>query len=188
MDKADIALGLFTVGLEMLLVGFLVRRRLYSRFPLFFIYVVSSITIELVRTSVATDYPRYFIAFWITFPVYHILIVLALFEVFHQVFIDYYEAWPWFRWLFPGAVVLVVGLSLLYFLQHPSVQTSRLINALLVFGFAVNFMQAGLFVLFFFLVRHFEMWWRAYAYGIVMGFGIAALGGWIPYWLRYDFG
>jgi len=188
MAKADIALLFFAVGLEAVLLALLVRRQVYSRFPFFFFYFIASIIMGLIRGAVAASARHYFYAFWITYPIYHLLIVLVLYEVFRQVFADYYEVLPWSRWLFPGVAILVVGLSVLYDLLHPSVQANRSISILLMLGFAVNLMQSGLFLLFFFLVRHFRLWWRAYPYAIVLGFGVAAIGGWVPYWLRYDFG
>lgn len=188
MGKIDIVLGLATVLLEMLLAGFLAQRRLFSRFPFFFLFLCGSITIGIIRASFAANYVHFFVAFWLTFPVAHILIVLVLYEVFRQVFADYYEAWPWFPWLFPAVAILVIGLWLLYAFIFPPAQANRLIGVLLALGFAVNFMQLALFALFFFLVRQFGMWWRAYPYAIVMGFGFAALGASLPYLLRYDFG
>lgn len=186
--KADIALLFLAVGMETVLLVLLLRRQIYSRFPCFFFYFIASIIMGLIRASVSSNYQLYFHVFWITYPIYHLWIVLVLYEVFRQVFDDYYAVLPLFRWLFPSVAVLVIGLSVLYDLLHPSVQANRLISALLMLGFAVNLMQSGLFLLFFFLVRHYRLWWRAYPYAIVLGFGVAAIGAWVPYWLRYDFG
>lgn len=188
MPRADIALLFLAVGLEAILLGFLFRRQIYSRFPFFFYYFAASIVMGLMRGTVATNPHHYFYVFWVTYPIYHLFIVLVLYEVFRQVFSDYYAVLPWFRWLFPGAALLIAGLSVLYDVLHPSMQAKRYLSTLLMLGFAVNLMQSGLFLLFFFLVRHYRLWWRAYPYAIVLGFGVAAIGGWVPYWLRYDFG
>jgi hypothetical protein len=188
MGKGDIFSGLIAPALEIWLLSIFFRRRLYREFPFFFTYIVSSILIAISRLSVAHNYQVYFNIFWATAVIYGILALLALYEVFHWVFLEYYSYWRWFRLVFPGVVTLVLLLSLWYAFKHPPVQASPVISMVLVFGLAVNFIQIGLFLLFFGLVKLFDLSWWTYSFSIVLGFAVAATGSAGAYLLRSDFG
>ncbi|HWZ44843.1 MAG TPA: hypothetical protein VNW97_15315 [Candidatus Saccharimonadales bacterium] len=188
MTKTDILLFLATPALEVCLAVILVQRRLYREFPLFFAYITSSIVIGLGRYSASNNYPTYFGVYWATAVIDSLLALLVLYEVFHWVFLEYYSHWKWFWLIFPGVVAMVLLLSLGYAVVHPPVQANRVISLVLVFGFAVNFIEIGLFLLFFGLVRLFSLSWWSYSFSIVMGFAVAATGAAGAYWLRSDFG
>ena len=53
---------------------------------------------------------------------------------------------------------------------------------------AVAFLQFGVFCVFVLLVRFFHMRWQQHAFGIVLGFGIAAAGSLVFFLLRSEFG
>jgi hypothetical protein len=53
---------------------------------------------------------------------------------------------------------------------------------------AVAFLQFGVFCVFILLVRFFHMRWQQHAFGIVLGFGIAAAGSLVAFLLRSEFG
>src|SRR5262249_6626891 len=78
--------------------------------------------------------------------------------------------------------------SICYPLESPPAQASPLINLVLVFAMAVNFVRIGIFLLFFLLVWLFSLRWWEYAFAIVLGFAVSALGALAAYWLRSEFG
>jgi hypothetical protein len=130
----------------------------------------------------------YFHVHWATAVIYGLLALLALHEVFHWVFLEYYSYWRWFSLVFPGVVMMVLTLSLWYAFKRPPVQASPVISMVLVFNLAVNFIQIGLFLLFFGLVKLFDLSWWTYSFSIVLGFAASAIGAAGAYLLRSDFG
>src|SRR5205085_10413849 len=173
--------------LETLLVVLLLRRKAHKEFPFFFAYTIYSVIATTLQILTISHYRIYFVAFWCTNAGFAVLAVLALHEVFRQVFALFYDDW-WFAWLFPGAVALICLTTVWYWFEHPPVQAPRIIGLILSMGMAVNIVRAMLFGLFFVLVAHSRLRWRSYPFGIVGGFAILSLGAWATYWARSEFG
>ena len=188
MGALDLSLSLAAALLAVVLAVIMLRRKLHREFPFFFVYVVFAILAAVVRLSVSGDYVMFFKVFWGTQVLYAVLALLALYEVFHEVFLPFYELWWWFRLIFPGAVGVTVIIFVRRAILYPPVQATPLISAILSFSRAINWVEALLFGLFFALVLLLGVRWRSYPFGIVEGFGISALGALLAYGLRSEFG
>jgi len=188
MSALDTALPVSATILAVGLLAVLLGRDSYREFPLFFTYLVCSVLGAVAKFVVSGNYVTFFRVFWATEGLYSALALLALYEVFHWFFFEFYRHWSWFWLLFPGIIGLIAALSIWYALKYPPIQASRLISLILVFGIAVNFVQVGIFLLFFFLVWVFSLRWWAYVFAIVLGFAVSALGALAAYWLRSEFG
>ena len=141
-----------------------------------------------VRLSVRNDRAVYFYAYWATEAIYAILGLLVLHQVFRRVFHEFYSYWSWFWMLFPVVASAITLISVWYGVSYAPPQPYLPTKVILIAGIAVNFMQAGLFALFFLLVRFFALRWRNYAFAIVLGFAITAIGSWGAFWLRSETG
>jgi hypothetical protein len=188
MRALDQSLLLVGPVLAIVLAAILIRRKLRREFPFFFIYVVFAILADVSRLSVSGDYQMYFKVFWATAALYDVLAVLALYEVFHEVFLPFYTLWWWFRFLFPMTVGIAVIVQVRRAILNPPIQATPLIAAILSFSRAINWVEAALFGLFFVLALLLGVRWRSYPFGIVEGFGLSALGALIAYGLRSEFG
>jgi hypothetical protein len=188
MRALDQSLLLVGPGLAIVLVAILIRRKLRREFPFFFIYVGFAILADVVRFSVSNDYQTYFKVFWATAALYDVLAVLALHEVFREVFLPFYTLWWWFRFLFPVTVGIAALIQIRRAILNPPIQATPLIAAILSFSRVINWVEAALFGLFFTLVLLLGVRWRSYPFGIVEGFGLSALGSLIAYGLRSEFG
>jgi hypothetical protein len=188
MQIRDIVLALVGPVLTTWIAVLLVRWKLHREFPFFFAYLGISVVISLVRLAVIGDYPMYFKVFWATDILYAVLALLALHEVFHEVFLSFFALWWWFRLLFPGAAVFIAFTSIRKALHNPALQSPRPMEIIFAFANAVDYLEALLFGLFFALVLLLGVRWRSYPFGIVEGFGISALGGLLAYGLRSEFG
>jgi hypothetical protein len=188
MGILDLSLSLAAAGLAVLLAATLLRRKLYHEFPFFFTYVCFAILTTVARLSVSGNYPMYFKVFWATAAFYNVLALLALYEVFHQVFLPFYMLWWWFWLLFPGVVGIAAFIQIRRAVLNPPVEALPLVAAILSFGRVINWVEAMLFGLFFALVLLLGVRWRSHPFGIVEGFGISALGALIAYGLRSEFG
>jgi hypothetical protein len=188
MQTRDIVLALVGPVLTVWIVVLLVRRKLHREFLFFFVYLGISVVISLVRLAVISNYGMYFKVFWATDVLYDVLALLALHEVFREVFLSFFALWWWFRLLFPGAALFIAFSSIHKALHNPALQAPRPMEIIFAFANAVDYLEALLFGLFFALVLLLGVRWRSYPFGIVEGFGISALGGMLAYGLRSEFG
>jgi hypothetical protein len=188
MSTVDKILLLVVPLLAIWIVRAMFKNRIHSRFPWFLAYVASLIVIGGVRFSVANNYRLYFWVFWITEAIYAGLAILALHEVFHQMFLGFYLRYRGFRLLFPcvlAGALLITGCVAFY---NPPFEASRLISFVLLSGISVSLMQLCLFGLFVFLAQSFKLPWRLAPLGITLGFAISALGTNVAYWMVSIFG
>ncbi len=180
MRSTDSLFTLVAPALLVWLVVVFVKRGLFRQFPFFFAYIISVIGVSALRWSVIGNYPRFFKVFWATEGLYALMIILALNEVFRNIFIEFYEIWWWFRLVFPGSVAILAAVKATDALHHPTAQSPLVVAAILSFGLTVSWVQAALFGLICLLV-----WlvgdWEYYPVGIALGFAISALGSWAAY-------
>jgi len=188
MAPRDIVFTLIGPVLTAWVASLVVRRKLHRKFPFFFSYLCVSLLVTMLRLAVSGNYVMYFTVFWATEVIYAVLALLALYEVFHEVFRPFYMLWWWFRFLFPGAVILIAFVSIYSAIRHPALQAPRILQIIFGSAIAVNYLEAFLFSLFFALVLLLGVRWRGYPFGIVEGFGVSALGALIAFCLRSEFG
>ncbi|HJX83131.1 MAG TPA: hypothetical protein VJ723_02160 [Candidatus Angelobacter sp.] len=188
MPKTDAIIGLIALALVSLLAVLLIRRRIYREFPFFFGYVLFSILIMILKFCLfGGDYLTFFKVYWGAEAFYAVGTLLVLNEAFRSVFFGFYELW-WFRFLFPGVVVMIAAIAVTEALRHPPTQAPQIIGVILSVESAVNYIVVGLFGLFFLLVLLFGLRWRSYPFGIVLGFAASAFGSWFAYGLRSESG
>jgi hypothetical protein len=187
MRRIDILIGLIGQVLNILLAAVLVRRKQHREFPFFFLYIVSSVLLLIVRLSVSSNYQVFFMVSWGAEVIYVVLALLALHEIFRKVFAAFYER-RWFWLFFPVVVIAISVLAVIYRLGSPPTQANQVISLIISLGMAVNLVQALLFVLFFFLIWLNGIGWREYPFGIVMGFAAIAIVAFSVQWARSEFG
>jgi hypothetical protein len=187
MRKVDSLLVLLGPALLVCLSAVFVRRKLYREFPFFFAYVIMVTGVAVTRFSVINDYSLYFKVFWLTEALVALFTLLALYEVFRNVFSEFYDLWWWFRLIFPGFVGLLAFFEIINTIHHPPAQSPPLIGLILSCELTVNWIEAALFGLMCLLV-----WlvgnWEYYPVGIAMGFAVSAVGSWTAYAARSIFG
>jgi len=115
------------------------------------------------------------------------LAFFALQEAFRSVFRNFLGM-KWFRWLFPGIGILMIGVAVLRTILVPRPAFSLFTATIIALEIAVGFLQFGIFNLFIVLVRIFHLRWRQHPVGIVFGFGINAAGFLVAFLLRSEFG
>ena len=184
----DKLLALVGPVLAVCLAAVLFKRRLHLRFPFFFTYLISIALIAAVRFATLSRPWPYFVAFAVTEALYAVLALLALHEIFRRVFFGFYEQFLWFRLLFPAVILLALGIVLWGGLRSPPSQAVPLLGVILLFGIAVNFIQVGLFCMFWLVAAFFRLRWLQAPLGISLGFAVSATGALAGYWLRSEFG
>ena len=187
LETIQLVLLLAIIALQAYLAILLFRRRIHKTFRAFFAYTVFSIFSQLISVLLRNHYFLYFYSYWSAEVVSVLLTFLALYEVFHWVFRNFY-GFRGFRLSFPimGIFMLVAaGFRILFW---PPADAKPIIATIISLEIAVGFLQVGMFALFFLLVKFFHMRWRQHAFGIALGFGIAASGDLAVFLLRSEIG
>lgn len=171
----------------------LLMRGYYRQFRFFFLSVLISVAITtaliLVRNNQTLYFKQtlYFHIYWAGEALSVVLIFFALQESFYLVFRNFLSI-AWFKFLFPGVGIFMLAVAIIRSAAHSTPDANILEAALISLEIAVGFLQIGIFCLFILLVRFFQMRWRQHAFGVVLGFGIAAAGSLVVYLLRSEFG
>jgi hypothetical protein len=187
MKKSELVLAVFGAVLQIWLFALLLRHKSYRQFPVFSTYVGFSVLNAILVIATAHHPSVYFYVYWISEVIYVTLSFLVMEESFRSVFRNF-SSLKWFKLSFPviGILLLLIALIRAAFFRPPD--HNPLAVALISLEIAVGFLQFGLFCIFVILVRFFHMRWRQLAFGIVLGFGIAAAGSLIAFLLRSEFG
>jgi hypothetical protein len=186
MKNLELFLALTPPVLQMLLVALLVRRAVHWSLRFFFVYTLFSIIRQIVGALLLKNY-NYFYYYWASEAISVLLIFLALYEVFHLVFRNFYDI-RGFRLLFPILGVVMLVIASLRAIFWPPTDTERIIATIISLEISVGFLQVGVFALFFLLVRFFHTHGRQYAFGVALGFGIIAAGTLTIFLLRSEIG
>lgn len=145
------------------------------RFRFFSAYTIFAIVAESAKLIVHRNFEIYYYVYVATQPLYALLGYLAIAEVFHRVFKNFYGI-RWFKLLFPAFGVCALLFSVLLVSLHPPLQATPFLATVFVFEIVVRCLQLGVFFLIFGLANFFNLLWRQYSFGITSGFGLAASG------------
>jgi hypothetical protein len=146
------------LGLLVLLLWVLLRRRAYKVSPCFFSYAAFAVVAGVARFVVRNHPDPYYATYWITEAGYDLLGILVMYEVLRTVFGNLTRAW-WARLIFP--VVLIAG-------------TGRVLFYIVVGETAVRFVQVLVFAGLVTLVPVLGLRWRQHSFGAAIGFGLYA--------------
>jgi hypothetical protein len=156
----------------------MVRSGAFRKFRIFFVYTVFSVVAGLTKFALyqpgKNTWP-YFWASWGSEAIYAVLGFLAIYEVFRHVFENFHH-FTWFKLLLPLTTAVMLSIAVLIPMSHRAVDTAPLLEGILNLEIAVRCLQLGVFFLIFLLARIFDLDYRQYAFGIAVGFGIAAAG------------
>jgi len=187
VKNPELVFALVGTGLEAVLCLSLLLRRTYREFPIFFSYTALSVIVTVALWSTRKNPSFYSKIFWTSEAVSVVLAFLALNEALRSVFRNFLGM-RWFRWLFPGIGIVMVGVAVLRIIVEPRPAFSLFTTTVIGLEIAVGFLQFGIFSLFIILVRLFHLRWGQHAAGIVFGYGVSAAGSLVAYMLRSEFG
>jgi hypothetical protein len=173
--------------LEIWLAILLFRRNVRRHFPLFAFYIFLSVPITAARLLSVGHYTVYFYVFWLTEAVLLALGLAALHEVFHCVYEGFYQILA-FRLFYYGVIALVLIITAINAIANPPGKADPLVGLILRMGIAVNLLRAGIAAFYGALIKPLDIGFRRYPTGIVMGFGLSALGPFLGYFALSVFG
>ena len=156
--------------LLVVLLGLMLRSRMYRAWPWFFAYVAFAVAADAARFAVHSRPRLFYFTYWLTDAGYALLGTLAMYEVLRRARRTLAGAW-WAHLIFPSVVAMGVGLSLAHVHYTPP-RVSGLLYNVVVFEIAVRFAQVLLFIGLagFFWLSSFR--WSPCVLGISAGFGL----------------
>ena len=173
--------------LEIWLAVLLYRRRVYKLAPVFFSYIVISGPVSLARLLTIKHYNVYFFVFWAS----ELLLILLSLSALNQVFWLTYEGvhflW-WFRWLYYGAILLALGITVRMAIVSPPVAAHPGISFIVDAEITANMIRTGIVALFALMVNPMAVRFQRYPFGIILGFGASSIGPCIAYFPFSAFG
>ena len=189
MSAGDLILSLTPPAVLVSIGAILLWRKLYHEFPFFLTYLLYAAAAGVLRITVVHNPFLYFWFYWISEGIYGVLALAVLREVFRRIFALTYEAYGWFRLLFPATILLISILSAWQTFFHPLGRgISRIVNAIYWFDLGVHLFEGVILLLVLGLTAVFPVSWRRYEFGILAGFGINASITMLAYLLRFERG
>ncbi len=168
-----LALQITGVALEICILVLMARRDLFRQFPIFASYVSYVMLQTMLRGAFHSNNDVYFLIFWLTAPSEVILAILAVHESFRRAFRAFYLV-RWFRFCFPGAIVLPMLYSLLTGYFSPPAHAHGIYAAIISGMLMAQYVILTISMAFFVLAKLLQVPWRIHEYRIVAGFGLSS--------------
>jgi hypothetical protein len=162
-------------ALQVLLLRFMVVRKLNSVFPRFFSYILFQ-TIKSGLLFVVFRYYQasYFDVYWTGNAISVVLAVTVMDEILHNLFKEYGGIQQLGSFIFRWSCGLLLLLAILSAFSSEQASADRVVSAVLAFDRSVRVVQCGLFLLLMLLCRFLRNCWRQNVFGIALGFGVFA--------------
>jgi len=166
--------GYIEPALLLIVVSVLVYRRFYRQFPFFFTYVLSVLSVELIRFMVhrfRTSLLQYFYTYWITEALEVALGFLVLYEVFLIRLFPGFNITVIYRRLFPIVGIIVIAMTAWMFFGASSSGPSKIVAFVGASTLALSFCQVAFLTFLGGLMLYMSREWRRHELGIAVGFG-----------------
>src|SRR5258706_12180776 len=162
-------------ALKIILLTFMVRRKLQGVFPRFFSYIL----FQILKSGVLFVTYRYFYesysnVYWTGNAISVLLAVTVMDEILHHLFKRYSGIETLGTTIFRWACGLLLLLAFVSALSSQNGSADRIVAGVLAFERSVRLMQCGLFLLLMLLCRILRDCWRQQVFGIALGFGVFA--------------
>ena len=136
-------------------------------------YICYALFEAVIRLAASTSRSAYFVVYWSTAIPSVVLTVLAIRESFLAIF------WPetrlrWFRWVFWICIGIIVGYAGLRAWLYSSREPTRLGSIIIDLELGVQYLVAAVGLIYFGLIRLFNVRGHQRESGIIWGFGVKA--------------
>jgi hypothetical protein len=163
-------------ALQIVVVVAMVRRGLFSQFPLFFSYTLFEIvqggTLFVLDHSPAVTGEQYWHAHWAALIVSIALRSAIIYEIFVHIFRPYPAIEQLgrtaFHWTAAFLILVAAGVAA----RAPWNDPNRVLSGIHVVSVAVSVVQCGLLLFIYLFSAYFGLSWRSYVFGIAVGMGI----------------
>jgi hypothetical protein len=176
MHRYELLLLVIAIGLQGLIIRFLMLRGTWRKFPLFFLYFIYCFVQGIGMLVTFLKPEVYFYFFWFSAPLEILLTVVAVLESFWAVFRSFRLLY-WFRFVLPAAIATALAYSAWqgYHFYRSVVGESPAAEGIVKAVMTAHYSILAVVILFFLLVRVLDVAWRVHEYRFMLGFGVASL-------------
>ena len=178
MSLSSIEYVLWPAGLivQILIMIFMIRRRLLRDFPIFFAYTAFHVfrSCALAAIRYGSGYNSYFYAYWIAQAISTVLAFAVTYELFSHAFRPYTGLRNLGRLLFQLALVGLLFVAVLIAGSDPGTEAHPAVTVVLLLERSVDVVRVGLVVFLFVVSSYLGLRLRDRVFGIALGFGIYA--------------
>jgi hypothetical protein len=162
-------------ALQVILLTFMVRRKLHTVFPRFFSYILFQVLKSgVLFLTYRYSQDNYFDVYWTGNAISVLLAVAVMDEILHHLFKRYGGIQTLGTMIFRWSCGLLLLLAIVGAVTSPDATPDRVIDAVLYFERSLRLMQCGLFLLLMLLCRVLKDSWRQPVFGVALGFGVFA--------------
>lgn len=162
-------------ALQIVLLTFMVRRKMHSVFPRFFSYILFQVLKSAVLFVTYRYFEdNYFDAYWTGNAISVLLAVTVMDEILRHLLKEYGGIQTLGTMIFRWSCGLLLLLAVVGALSSQEGSADRVVAAVLAFERSVRLMQCGLFFLLMVLCRALRNCWKQHVFGIALGFGVFA--------------
>jgi hypothetical protein len=179
---------LFGTALEVLLVGVLLIRKTWMKFPLFTTYASFNLLVTALAYAVSKNGLLYFYFYWISEAIAIILGLAVVYEIFKALFSQHEALRKIARLVFSGAIVFLVLLGTVVAVSQPSVEKASISRVVMIAAEAARIVEIGLLMFLFLFSTAFGLHWRAHVFGVALGLGVFVAVDLVNVTLRSYFG
>ncbi len=157
--------------------GVMIWRKLYRKFPVFLVYLVSQVLVFGVVFTGYTwgTYPQYFYGYWIC----SIISLIIGFKVIHEIFLDVFRPYHALKdlgsVLFKWAALVMVLVAIVVASASSISAEGPLVESVTTVQRCVRVIQVGLILLLLVFSKYVGVSWKHFSFGVSFGFGAFAL-------------
>lgn len=177
--------------LQATLVGVLLAKKMWQRFPIFTGYSILSFAFDLGLYSIYhSSIPRefYLKMYWVNEGVGLILGLAVVYEIFNQLLAPYLALRRLAGQIFQIAVGLLAILGCFVVYAQPLGESNHMLAGLMVVEQATRILEVGLLLFLFLFASAFGLHWRQYVFGVALGLGVFAAVELVAVTMRLQFG
>lgn len=175
LSALEYSVWLLTLILQLLIMIFMIRRRLLRDFPIFFAYTAFHVFRSCALFAIhGSGYNTYFYSYWIAQAISTVLAFAVTYELFSHAFRPYTGLRNLGRLLFQMALVGLLFVAVLIAGSDPGTEAHPAVTVVLLLERSVDVVRVGLVVFLFVVSSYLGLRLRDRVFGIALGFGIYA--------------
>ncbi|HEY6350556.1 MAG TPA: hypothetical protein VI636_14210 [Candidatus Angelobacter sp.] len=191
MLKTIISPWVAALALQAILVAVLMAKKIWHRFPIFFLYAALGFSFNLALFSIfhSSLFRHWYVStYWTNEGLGVILGLAVVYEIFNHLFTPYPGLRKLATQIFCGAITFLLILGCIVIYAQPLGQQSHIQAAFLVVEQAVRILEVGLLLFLFLCASAFGLHWRQYTFGMALGLGIFVTVELVALTMRIQFG
>lgn len=177
--------------LQGILLGVLLAKRMWRKFPVFLVYCASNFLLGVALYVIYLADPSrtlWFRAYWLNEAIGLLLGLGLVYEIFKHLIHPYPGLQKLASLIFRLAIITLVLVGCLLASSQPSGQDQQLTRTFLIIDEAARILEVGLLFFVFLFANLFGLHWRQYVFGVALGLGFFTAVELVRVTMRVHFG